>query len=83
MTAISTTPAFHTFTRELGLLVGMRGRIGVGTERVLVYSTIRLQGPAPATNASILADPDPAGTELQRARRFEVQSARVSVNYRF
>ena len=37
--AFSTTPAFYTFTRELDWLGGLRGRAGVGGERVLVYGT--------------------------------------------
>lgn len=39
VTAFSTTPAFYSFTRELNYVVGLRGRIGVGTGRVLVYGT--------------------------------------------
>lgn len=151
VSAFSTTPAFYTFTRELGTLVGLRGRVGVDAGRLLIYgtgggawgsigqtfttsnrvntfvavnqdgdgdrhsvwgyqagggvevklagrlsvvgeyvftsldnretSTIRSQGPAPATNPFVLMNA--AGTELQRTRRFEVQSARVNVNYRF
>jgi outer membrane immunogenic protein len=44
-------------------------------------STIRSQGPAPATNAFILVNA--AGTELQRTDRFDIQAARVSLSYRF
>ncbi len=38
-TAFSTTPAFYAFSRELKALGGLRGRIGVGNERLLVYGT--------------------------------------------
>lgn len=44
-------------------------------------STIRSQGPAPATNAFILVNA--GGTDLQRSDRFDVQSARVSLSFRF
>jgi outer membrane immunogenic protein len=39
VTAFSTTPAFYTFTRELDVLVGMRGRAGVDAGPVLIYGT--------------------------------------------
>ena len=44
-------------------------------------STIRAQGPAPATNPFILVNA--AGTDLQRTERFEVQGVHIGVNYRF
>lgn len=44
-------------------------------------STIRAQGPAPATNPFILTNP--AGTDLRRSERFDWQSLRVGVSYRF
>lgn len=44
-------------------------------------STIRSQGPAPATNPFILVNA--AGTELRRTDTFEMQVARVGVSYRF
>lgn len=44
-------------------------------------SGIRVQGPAPATNAFILVNP--AGTDLRRADKFEFQAARVGISYRF
>lgn len=158
-TAFSTTPAFYAFTRQLEYAAGLRGRVGAGTDRVLVYatgggawgsieqsfttsngvntfvavdddaddddmdddegpsesvwgyqagggvefrfgprvsllgeylftsfdnredSTVRAQGPAPATNPFILVNP--AGTDLQRTDRFEFQTIRVGLNYRF
>lgn len=39
VTAFSVTPAFYTFSRELDYLAALRGRLGVGSERVLVYAT--------------------------------------------
>lgn len=39
VSAFSTTPAFYAFTRELNVLTGLRGRIGVGNDQVLVYGT--------------------------------------------
>jgi outer membrane immunogenic protein len=44
-------------------------------------STIRSQGPAPATNAFILVNP--AGTDLQRTDQFDIQTTRISLRYRF
>ncbi|MBA3269656.1 MAG: porin family protein [Acidobacteria bacterium] len=38
-TAFSTTPAFYSFTRELKVTTGLRGRVGVGSGRVLLYGT--------------------------------------------
>ncbi|MEO6213818.1 MAG: outer membrane beta-barrel protein [Vicinamibacterales bacterium] len=157
VTAFSVTPAFYSFTRELNYVGGLRGRLGFGNDRVLVYGTgggawgnidqrfttsnavntfvpaddddddsdddegtsesvwgyqagggleirfgrrwsltgeylftsldnreessIRSQGPAPATNAFILVNP--AGTNFQRADRFEFQAARFGLSYRF
>ena len=39
VSAFSTTPAFYAFGREVNYVAGLRGRIGVGNERVLVYGT--------------------------------------------
>lgn len=39
VTAFSTTPAFYSFTRELNYVAGLRGRIGMGSGRLLVYAT--------------------------------------------
>ena len=39
VSAFSTTPAFYAFDRELKALAGFRGRIGVGSDRVLAYGT--------------------------------------------
>jgi outer membrane immunogenic protein len=44
-------------------------------------STIRAQGPAPATNPFILTNA--SGTDLRRTERFEWQSLRAGVSYRF
>lgn len=39
VTAFSSTPAFYSFTREVNHIAGLRGRIGVGNGRMLVYGT--------------------------------------------
>ena len=39
VSAFSTTPAFYAFSRELTYLAGLRARVGVGNDRVLVYGT--------------------------------------------
>lgn len=39
VTAFSVTPAFYSFTRELNYVGGLRARLGVGSDRVLVYGT--------------------------------------------
>ena len=44
-------------------------------------STIRVQGPAPATNPFILVNA--SGTELRRTDPLEMQVARAGVSYRF
>jgi len=44
-------------------------------------STIRVQGPAPATNPFILVNP--AGTALQRTDKFEFHAVRAGLTYRF
>lgn len=44
-------------------------------------SIVRSQGPAPATNPFILVNA--AGTDLRRSARFEVQSVRAGLSYRF
>jgi len=154
VTAFSTTPAFYAFTRELNAVVGLRGRAGVGNDRLFAYGTaggawgsvkhvfttsnrvntflptdaahvaidgsservwgyqagggvelrlggrwtlvneylftslddreqsgIRSQGPAPTTNPFILVNG--AGTDFQRSDKFEFQSARVGLSFRF
>lgn len=151
VTAFSTTPANYIFSRELEHLGALRGRIGFGTSRMLIYgtgggawaraeqsfsssnrvntfvradgeaaeskdmlwgyqagggveirfgarvslvgeylytsldgrdeSTIRAQGPAPATNPFILTNA--SGTDLRREGRFELQTARAGVVFRF
>jgi opacity protein-like surface antigen len=43
--------------------------------------TVRAQGPAPATNPFILANP--AGTDFRRSDDLKLQSIRVTVGYRF
>ncbi|HXG72425.1 MAG TPA: outer membrane beta-barrel protein [Gemmatimonadaceae bacterium] len=39
VTAFSITPAFYSFTREVNHVAGLRGRIGFGNDRLLVYGT--------------------------------------------
>ena len=39
VSAFSTTPAFYAFSRELNYVGGLRGRLGGGSDRVLVYGT--------------------------------------------
>ena len=39
VSAFSVTPAFYAFAREVNYVAGLRGRIGVGNDRVLVYGT--------------------------------------------
>ena len=39
VTAFSTTPAFYSFSRELNYVAGLRGRVGFGNDRILVYGT--------------------------------------------
>lgn len=39
VTAFSVTPAFYTFTREVDYLAAVRGRLGFGGERMLLYAT--------------------------------------------
>ena len=149
VSAFSTTPAFYAFSRELNYVGGLRGRLGGGSDRVLVYGTggaawasvdhrftssngvntfvpakdeirsemawgyqagggievrlgahwrvsgeylftsvddkvdgtVRSQGPAPATNPFILVNA--AGTDLRREDRFEFETIRVGLSYRF
>ena len=149
VSAFSTTPAFYAFSRELKYVGGLRGRLGGGSDRVLVYGTggaawgsvdhqftssngvntfvpakdeirsemawgyqagggievrlgahwsvsgeylftslndkvdgtVRSQGPAPATNPFILVNA--AGTDLRREDRFEFETLRVGLSYRF
>ena len=149
VSAFSTTPAFYAFSRELKYVGGLRGRLGGGNDRFLVYgtggaawgsvdhqftssnsvntfvpakdeirsemawgyqagggievrlgarwsvggeylftslndkldATVRSQGPAPATNPFILVNA--AGTDLRREDRFEFETLRVGLNYRF
>lgn len=150
VSAFSTTPASYTFTRTLEMLAGVRGRIGIGGERMMAYGTggiawgwveqrfsssntvnrfvaisrddsdtqradgyqagggvefrlgervglgaeylftslddrddavIRAQGPAPATNPFILVNGQ--GTDLRRSERFDIQSLRLTLSYRF
>lgn len=44
-------------------------------------STVRSQGPAPATNPFILVNA--AGTDLQRSERLQLQNLRAGLSYRF
>ena len=43
--------------------------------------TVRVMGPAPATNAFILTNA--AGTDLRRADQFDFYSVRFTAGYRF
>ena len=149
VSAFSTTPAFYAFSRELKYVGGLRGRVGGGSDRILVYGTggaawgsvdhqftssngvntfvptkdesrsatawgyqagggievrlgahwrvsgeylftslndkvdgtVRSQGPAPATNPFILVNA--AGTDLRREDRFEFETLRAGLSYRF
>lgn len=70
---------------------GLEFRVGGGWSVVGEYlftraddrdeSTIRAQGPAPATNPFILVNRD--GTDLQRANAFRIHSALFGLHYRF
>ncbi len=39
VSAFSVTPAFYSFTRELNYVSSLRARVGIGTDRFLVYGT--------------------------------------------
>ena len=39
VSAFSTTPAFYAFAREVNYVAGLRARLGVGGDKVLVYGT--------------------------------------------
>lgn len=39
VSAFSTTPAFYSFTRDVNMLAAFRGRVGLATQRLLVYGT--------------------------------------------
>ncbi len=43
--------------------------------------TVRVQGPAPATNPFILTNA--AGTDLRRSDQFDFHTARLTAAYRF
>lgn len=70
-----------------GVEVRLGGPLSVFGEYLLTSvdnrdeSTIRAQGPAPATNPFILVNAN--GTDLQRTKRFDVHSVRGGVSYRF
>ena len=70
-----------------GVEVKEAARVSVTGEYLLTsldnrdQSIIRSQGPAPATNPFVLVNA--GGTELRRTGRFETQSVRVGVTYRF
>ena len=43
--------------------------------------TVRVQGPAPATNPFVLTNP--SGTDLPRADQFDLHALRFMTGYRF
>jgi outer membrane immunogenic protein len=70
-----------------GLELKLASKLSVGVEYLFTSLddkdeyTIRVQGPAPATNAFILTNP--AGTDLRRSDQFEFQKVRFAASYRF
>jgi outer membrane immunogenic protein len=70
-----------------GLEIRAVGRWSFGAEYLMTglddkdQYTVRVQGPAPATNPFILTNP--AGTDLRRADQFEFYSVRLTAGYRF
>jgi len=75
------------FQAGAGVEVRVSGRWSLGTEYLMTRLddrdafTVRVQGPAPATNAFILANP--AGSDLRRADQFDFYAVRVTAGYRF
>ena len=49
--AFSTTPAFYAFSRELNYVGGLRGRLGGGSDRVLVMAPAGRRGVASTTSS--------------------------------
>jgi outer membrane immunogenic protein len=70
-----------------GLELRVGGRWSLGTEYLLTSLddrdefTVRVQGPAPATNPFILTNA--AGTDLRRSDQFDFHTLRFTASYRF
>jgi len=70
-----------------GLELRVGGRWSLGTEYLITSLddkdefTVRVQGPAPATNPFILTKP--AGTDLRRSDQFHLHNVRFTASYRF
>lgn len=70
-----------------GLEIRVAGRWSFGAEYLMTSLddkdefTVRVQGPAPATNAFILTNT--AGTDLRRTDQFDFYSVRLTASYRF
>jgi outer membrane immunogenic protein len=70
-----------------GLEIRVGGRLSLGTEYLMTRLddkdefTVRVQGPAPATNAFILSNP--AGSDLRRADQFDFFAVRFTAGFRF
>ena len=70
-----------------GLDIRFGRRLSFGAEYLMTglddkdEYTVRVQGPAPSTNAFILTNA--AETDLRRADQFDFYSVRVTVGYRF
>ena len=70
-----------------GLELRFGGRWSFGAEYLMTRLddrdefTVRVQGPAPATNAFILTNP--SGTDLRRGDQFDVYALRFTTGYRF
>jgi outer membrane immunogenic protein len=70
-----------------GLEIRAGGRFTLGAEYLMTglddkdEYTVRVQGPAPATNAFILTNA--GGTDLRRADQFDFYSVRFTAGYRF
>jgi opacity protein-like surface antigen len=75
------------FQAGAGLEFRVGGGWSFGTEYLMTRLddkdefTVRVQGPAPATNAFILTNP--AGTDLRRADQFDFYTLRFTAGYRF
>jgi opacity protein-like surface antigen len=70
-----------------GLEIRVGGRWSLGAEYLMTSLddkdefTVRVQGPAPATNPFILTNP--AGTDLRRSDQFDFRTLRFTASYRF
>ena len=69
----------------LEIRVGQRWALGAGSLMTSLDDkdkyTVRVQGPAPATNPFILTNA--AGTDLRRSEQFDFHTARLTAAYRF